>query len=100
MIKKLFLYCLLLPGVFGIILTVVAIRLTEGFDSDGINLAFGYAREFSAGNFMDTQTMFIYYIYQLAQHSFIAITICSVWIVIVLYVIESIRRGKKKNEKN
>lgn len=99
MIKKLFLYCLLLPGIFGIILTVVAIRLTEGFNSEGIDLAFDYASEFSAVGLMDTQTVLIYYIYQLAQHSFIVITICSVWIVIVLYVIESIRRGKKKNEK-
>lgn len=100
MIKNIFLYLLIIPGILLILITAVSVRLTEGLNTEQLQNTIKYVEEFSRGEVIDQDASIIYYLEKIKEYSHILYTIATVWLVSIIYIIESKRREKNgKNQK-
>lgn len=103
MIKKLLLIIATVPGILGILITLVAMRLTGGFDTNSIDVLAKYLDEFNGGNgslnLMESDAGFLYALHKISEYAHWIITACVIWIVSILYILESQRRGKRGKQK-
>lgn len=100
MIKKIFFSLLMLFGIFVAIVTSVAIRVTENFDSESIDLLSKYFSELSNSggmtNFLTSEAGLLFILYKIKEFSHWIYTGCILWIVLTFYFLI---RKENKNEK-
>lgn len=100
-IKKIGLILLILLGFLIMIITETSIRITEGFDSNSINIFLNYISEFSGMNgtkeILGSEAGIMFLFYKIKEHSHWIITGCLVWIILMFYFL---MKGRNFNEKN
>lgn len=93
MIKKISLYLLILLGLLTILITLVAIRLTDGMDLEGIETMLEYARELNGGDsVLDVNSYWIYSLHKVNEYSHIIITASVLCIASSIYLMKTKRR--------
>ena len=103
MIKRILLYLMLIPGMFSILLVAVSNRLALQMNSEAIELVTKYAVELQglggATGMMSSDMGLMFIMYQINKYSHLIITICVIYIMIIIYLLTISRRNKNEKRK-
>lgn len=82
--------------------TAVSIRLTSHFDSESIKTLVGYIKDFQGGSGLKKLAMseagVMFVLYKMNEYSHWIITGSIIWIVVVLFILVSLRRTKSEKQ--
>lgn len=100
MIKRILLILSLIPGFLVILIAAVSKRLTSHFDSESINILMNYVSEFDGNmeGLASSEAGVMFAMYKINEYSHWIITGAIIWIVVILFILISLRRTKSEEE--
>lgn len=98
-VKNFFLTLALIPGILVIIVTMVAIRMTDGMNTEEMRIVLDYISEFNnSKQSVEKDIGIIYILNEIKSYAHWIITACAVYITFILYLIVHKRRIKDEKK--
>lgn len=105
MIKKILLILATIPAILVMLITAVAARVANDFDTESIEFLVSYLSEFQGSNGMlelvSSEAGILFVLHQINGYSHWIMTACIIWIVVILFFLMNKRRikgGKRKQK--